>query len=231
VPLGLRGGNVLGREMLKVGLTGGIASGKSVVGEMFVALGAHLVQADRIAHSLMQPGEAVYNEVVRHFGRDILNSDGSVNRAKLAEIAFGSPSAPQGQRASRIEELNRIVHPAVIRAQEEWLEAMGIQDRHAVAMVEAALILEAGLAQRFDRLIVVTCNPEQRAERFAARQKIDLEAARKEVARRMAAQLPDEEKIKAADYVIDNSGSIENTRQRVQSVWQRLRGEAGNPLG
>ena len=108
--------------MLKVGLTGGIASGKSVVGEMFVALGAHLVQADRIAHSLMQPGEAVYNEVVRHFGREILNPDGSVNRTKLAEAAFG-PADDPGDRASRVEELNRIVHPAVIRSQDEWMEA------------------------------------------------------------------------------------------------------------
>jgi dephospho-CoA kinase len=212
--------------MLKVGLTGGIASGKSVVGEIFIALGAYLVQADRIAHSLMQPGEAVYNEVVRHFGPEILNPDGSVNRAKLAELAFGSATAPGGIRASRVEELNRIVHPAVIRRQDQWMNEVGRQDRHAVAIVEAALILEAGAGDRFDRLIVVTCSAEQRAERFAARQKIDLESARKEVARRMAAQLPDEEKIKAADYVIDNSGSLESTRSRVREVWEKLRAEA-----
>jgi dephospho-CoA kinase len=210
--------------MLKVGLTGGIASGKSVVGEMFVALGAHLVQADRIAHSLMQPGEAVYNEVVRHFGRGILNPDGSVNRAKLAEVAFGPVDDP-GNRASRVEELNRIVHPAVIRSQDEWMEAVGRKDPRAVAIVEAALILEAGAADRFDRLIVVTCDPEQRAERFAARQKMDLETARKEVARRMAAQLPDEEKIKAADFVIHNSGPLEQTRDEVRQVWKKLRAE------
>jgi dephospho-CoA kinase len=213
--------------MLKVGLTGGIAAGKSVVGEMFVALGARLVQADRIAHSLMLPGEAVYNEVVRHFGREILNPDGSINRAKLAEVAFGPATDAVGQRASRIEELNRIVHPAVIRTQDEWTQAMGIQDRHAVAMVEAALILEAGAGERFDRLVVVTCNEEQRVARFAARQKMDLEVARKEVARRMAAQLPDEEKIKAADYVIDNSGSLDQTREQARQVWEKLRAEAG----
>src|SRR5438477_1082429 len=146
--------------MLKVGLTGGIASGKSAVGEMFVSLGARLVEADRIAHSLMQPGEAVYNAVVRHFGREILNPDSSVNRAKLGEIAFGSSAEGVGKRASRIEELNRIVHPAVIRSQEAWMQEMGRQDPHAVAMVEAALILEAGLQKRFDRLLVVTCNAE-----------------------------------------------------------------------
>src|SRR5260370_6116413 len=172
--------------MLKVGLTGGIAAGKSVVGEMFVALGAHLVQADRIAHSLMQPGEAVYNEVVRHFGREILNPDGSVNRAKLAEVAFGPSSDAEGRRSSRIEELNRIVHPVVIRSQDAWMEEMGRQDPQAVAIVEAALILEAGLHGRFDRLVVVTCGAEQRAARFAARQKIGIEVGRQGVERRLA---------------------------------------------
>jgi dephospho-CoA kinase len=210
--------------MLKVGLTGGIASGKSVVGEMFVALGAYLVQADRIAHSLMSRGAPVYNEVVRHFGRDILNRDGSVNRAKLAEAAFGP--ATGGKTASRIEELNRIVHPAVIRSQNGWMNAIGVQHPQGVAIVEAALILEAGAGDDFDRMVVVTCSPEQRAVRFAARQKVDLESARKEVARRMAAQLPDEEKIKAADFVIDNSGTLESTREQVGRVWQQLSQEA-----
>jgi dephospho-CoA kinase len=209
--------------LLKVGLTGGIAAGKSVVGEMLVALGAHLVQADRIAHSLMQPGEAVYDEVVRHFGREILNRNGSVNREKLAEAAFG-PAATEGERVpqSRIEELNRIVHPAVIRSQDAWMEEMGRQDPQAVAIVEAALILEAGAKKRFDRLIVVTCSEQQRVARFATRQKIDLETARKEVERRMAAQLPDEEKVKAGDYVSDNSGSLERTREQVRVVWEEL---------
>ena len=214
--------------MLKVGLTGGIASGKSVVGEMFVALGAHLVQADRLAHEFMNPGGPVYNEVVRHFGREILNLDGSINRAKLAELAFGAPDLPEDQRGSRVAELNRIVHPAVIRSQEEWMQAIGIQDRNAVAIVEAALILEAGMDNRFDRLLVVTCSPEQRAARFAARQKIDLEAAKREVERRMAAQLPDEQKVKAADYVIDNSGSLARTREQVGDVWEKLQLEASS---
>jgi dephospho-CoA kinase len=215
--------------MLKVGLTGGIACGKSVVGEMFVALGAHLVQADRIAHQLMLPGQPVYDNVVRHFGGAILNRDGSLNRVKLSEAAFGSPipgEANPGKTPSRIEELNRIVHPAVIRAQEEWMEEVGCQDPKAVAVVEAALLLEAGAAKRFDRLIVITCTDEQRVTRFATRQKLDIDAARKEVTRRMAAQLPDAEKIKAADYVIDNSGTLEDTREQVQQVWKKLRATA-----
>jgi dephospho-CoA kinase len=224
--------------MLKVGLTGGIASGKSAAGEMFVALGAYLVQADRIAHDLMLPGQPVYNEVVRHFGGGILNPDLSVNRAKLADAAFGpgsgpvqatpaaTPSATSSRNASRVEELNRIVHPAVVRRQEEWMEEMGRRDPHAVAIVEAALILEAGAAKRFDRLIVVTCRNEQRIARFAARHKLSLDAARKEVERRMAAQLPEAEKIKAADYVIDNSGALDQTREQVRQVWERLRCDA-----
>jgi dephospho-CoA kinase len=208
--------------MLKVGLTGGIASGKSVVGEMFVALGAHLVQADRIAHSLMRPGEAVYNEVVRHFGREILNADGSVNRAKLAEAAFSTPDNGGDGRTSRIAELNRIVHPAVLRSQNEWMNAIGQQDPHAVAIVEAALILEAGAKDQFGRIVVVTCSEEQRIARFAVRQKLGYDAARAEVQRRMAAQLPDGEKVKAADFVIDNAGSLNHSRDQVRTVWQEL---------
>ena len=201
--------------MLKVGLTGGIAAGKSSVGELFVALGAHLIQADHIAHDLIQPGQKVYEEVIAHFGQEILNPDHSVNRSKLAEAAFGRPS--------RIEELNAIVHPAVIRRQNEWMEEVAGTDPDGIALVEAALILEAGAAKDFDRLIVVTCNDDQRVVRFAARQNMPVEEARKEVARRMAAQLPDAEKIKAADYVIDNSEALEHTRAQVYQVWEKLR--------
>jgi len=209
--------------LLKVGLTGGIASGKSIVGEMFVACGAHLIKADQIAHELMQPGQAVYEEVVRHFGAGILNPDGTVSRPKLAEAAFGEPDQ---RTPSRVDELNRIVHPAVIRRQESWMDEVGQQDGHAVAIVEAALILEAGAGKRFDRLVVVTCRPEQRTQRFADRLKIDQETARNQVRRRMSAQLPDEEKIKAADYVIDNSGSLDATKKQVSEIYERLKRQA-----
>jgi dephospho-CoA kinase len=205
--------------LLKLGLTGGIASGKSVVGEIFVKLGAHLIQADTVAHSLMQPGQAVYEEVVRRFGREILNPDGSINRPRLAEAAFGTP----GGAAPLVKELNEIVHPAVIDHENQWMEEIARRDPNAIAIVEAALILESGAAGRFDRLIVVTCRPEQRVLRFARRLGISEDAARAEVARRMAAQIPDEEKIKAADFVIDNSGSLDTTEQQVRRVFAALR--------
>lgn len=213
--------------MLKVGLTGGIASGKSVVGEMFVVLGVHLIEADRIAHELLQPGNPAYDEVVRHFGAGILNPDGSLSRPKLAEAAFGSPDR---RTASRVEELNRIVHPAVIRRQEEWMEEVGRRDPRAIAMVEAALIVEAGVARRFDRLVVVTCSPEQRVQRWAVRMNVDEQSARREVTRRLAAQLPDEEKIKVADFVIDNSGSLDETNRQVRAIYGDLKREAERNL-
>ena len=207
--------------MLKVGLTGGIAAGKSAVGEMFAAQGAQVIQADVIAHQLLQPGEPVYRQVVARFGAGILGPDGSVNRARLAELAFGGPGQP-----SRVQELNQIVHPAVIRRQEEWMAEVGRSNAHAIALVEAALILEAGMAKGFDRLIVVTCRPEQRIERWARRLKVEQETARREVTRRVAAQLPDEEKIKAADYVIDNSGSLDETGRQVREIYAKLKKEA-----
>jgi len=205
--------------LLKLGLTGAIASGKSVVGEMFVKLGAHLILADAVAHWLMEPGRPVYNEVVRRFGREILNPDRTINRPRLAEAAFGTA----GGAPPRVKELNEIVHPAVIERENEWMEEIGQRDPNAIAIVEAALIIEAGTADRFDRLIVVTCHSEQRIRRYARRLGISEDAARAEVARRMAAQLSDEEKIKAADFVIDNSGSLDATEQQVQQVFAALR--------
>ncbi len=207
--------------MLKLGLTGGIAAGKSAVGEMLVALGAHLIQADAVSHQLMQPGKPVYQEVVSAFGPGILNPDNTVNRARLAEAAFGG-----GNKPSRIQELNKIVHPAVVKKQDEWMESIRRRDPKAIAIVEAALILEAGAANHFDRLLVVTCRPDQRVVRWAARTNLNLETARQEVARRMAAQFPDEEKIKAADYVIDNSGSLDETKAKVNALYPKLRTEA-----
>ncbi len=186
---------------------------------MFAALGAHVIQADQISHQLMLPGQPVYEQVVSHFGREILDPDGAINRAKLAEIVFDS-SHP------RILELNRIVHPAVVRRQDEWMEQAGKDDAHAIAVVEAALLLEAGAKSHFDRLVVVTCQPEQRIERWARRTGVDEPAARREVTRRMQAQWPDEEKIQAADEVIDNSGSPAETEKQARAVFDRLAEQA-----
>jgi dephospho-CoA kinase len=189
---------------------------------MFVRLGARLIRADEVAHELMQPGQQVYQEVVRHFGSEILNPDGSINRSRLAALAFGSAGAK-----ARVEELNAIVHPAVVKREDEWMEEMGRSDPTAIAIVEAALILEAGVADRFDFLLVVTCRPEQRAVRFAARLGVSEEAAQAEVTRRMAAQIADDEKVKAADFVIDNSGSLDDTQKQVEEIFTKLKRKAG----
>ncbi len=202
--------------MLKVGLTGGIATGKSLVGQEFAELGAHTIDADEIAHDLMRPGEPIYQEVVRRFGEEILNRDASINRARLAEIAFD-------QRRPRIYELNAIVHPSVIQKYEQWMDEIGRREPEAIVLLEAALLLEAGLRRRFDRIVVVSCPTQKRIERWEKRTNVDADAARREVTRRMMAQAPDEAKIQAADYVIDNGGSIEETKKQVQSVFAQLR--------
>ena len=140
-------------------------------------------------------------------------------------FAAGTPVSVNGKKMSAVallEELNRIVHPAVVQKQEEWMEEVGKRHPDAVTMVEAALIVEAGAAKRFDQLVVVTCRPEQRVQRWAQRLKVDQETARREVTRRMAAQLPDEEKIKFADYVIDNSGSLDQTEKQVREIYPQL---------
>ena len=182
---------------------------------MFVDLGAHCIDADTIAHDLMRPGEKVYDEVVQKFGNEILNPDKTVNRAKVAELAFD-------KRRPRIYELNRIMHPEVIQRYEGWMEDIRSREPDAIAILEAALVLEAGLRKRFDRIMVVTCKPQQRIERWAQRFNLDLDAARAEVTRRMMAQAPDEAKIQAADYVIDNSGNVDETRKQVEKVYAAL---------
>ncbi len=200
--------------MLKVGLTGGVACGKSTVAKMFADRGVQVLAADGIAHELIRPGGEAFEEVVKHFGRGILGEDGVIDRAKLANAAFG---------AGRIQELNAILHPAVIRRQEEWMRQAGERDPQAIAMVEAALILEAGVGKRFDKLVVVTCPMELKIARFGARQGMEMQAARQEVERRMGAQLPDEKKAEAADYVIENTASMAALERRVEEVYRELK--------
>ncbi len=199
--------------MLRVGLTGGIACGKSSIAAMLVKRGAHFLQADALAHQLYEPGTATYDEVVRIFGREILNEDGTINRSKLANLVF----------PARIGELNAIVHPEVVKRQNSWMSEIEQSDPHGIAVVEAALLIEAGADKDFDKVIVVTCDFEQKVERFARRTNLPLEAARAEVERRSAAQFSDEDKARRADYVIDNSGSTEDAERQVEQIWHELR--------
>jgi dephospho-CoA kinase len=203
--------------MLRVGLTGGIASGKSTVARMMAERGAQVLDADQVVRDLMQPGKPVYRQVVQHFGREIVNPDGEINRKRVADAVF-----PTG----RVRDLNSIVHPAVIESQDRWMAEVERRDPQGMAVVEAALILEAGAREHFDKIVVVTAPLKQRAERFAKRLKVSQEAARAEVERRSKAQMPDEEKIKFADYVIANSGDLAGLEKQVQQVFSQLQSEA-----
>ena len=200
--------------MVRVGLTGGIACGKSTVAKMFAEQGSHIVDADLIAHELYRPGQQVYYELINRFGQEILKSDGEIDRARLAAAAFDG---------GRVEELNKIVHPAVIRRQEQWTRDIAAKDPYAVIMVEAALIFEAGVRDRFDKVIVVTCKPAQKIERLARRTGMSQAEACAEVERRSKAQMSDDEKMRRADFVIDNSGPVDVTRHQVERMYAELK--------
>jgi dephospho-CoA kinase len=202
--------------VVKVGLTGGIACGKTMVLEMFASRGAHTMRADEVGHQLMMPGEKVHREIVARFGSDILNDDQTINRPRLATKAF----------AGRIDELNAIIHPAVIEAQDRWASEVGAREPGAVVIIEAALMVEAGAHKHMDKLVVVTCTLEQRVARFAKRAGISEDAARDEVNRRMKWQFDDEAKIKVADFVIDNSGTVAEAEAQVERIWQELQLQA-----
>ncbi len=208
--------------MLRVGLTGGMCCGKSTVAEMLRQRGAHVLLADRLAHELMQPGTVVYDEIVRRFGRDILDDKGQIVRARLATAAF----ARQSDGGTRIHELNDIIHPEVIRRQQEWMDDIGRREPKAIVVVEAALIFEAGSDTQFDKIVVVTCRPEQKAQRFAHRAGLDIAAAQREVESRSGAQLPDGVKVQRADYVIDNSGTLVETEKQVDKLFAELKRKA-----
>lgn len=196
--------------MLRVGLTGGIASGKTAVAAMLRKRGYAVLDADSLGHEMMHPGQTAYDDIVREFGRDVLAPDLSVDRAKLGAIIF----ADAEKRAS----LNRILHPRVLDAVQRWFASLDRADGPAFAFVEAALLVEAGYRSILDRLVVCWSKPEQQIERLIARGLTTSQARQ-----RVAAQMPVEEKRRAADDLIDCSGSAEDTEKQVETLVETLK--------
>ncbi|MGC8759704.1 MAG: dephospho-CoA kinase [Bryobacteraceae bacterium] len=197
--------------MLRVGLTGGLASGKSFVGEALASLGCHLLKADELGHQLLMPDTEVYRRVVEEFGSSILDEAGRINRRALASLVFADPA--------RLARLNAIVHPAVIEEEERWMQRVAAQDPHGIAIVEAAILIETGSYRRFDRIVLAVCPLEQQIERAMKRDGL----SREEVLERLQRQMPLEEKMKFADFIIDTSGEKEHTLIQVRRLYEALR--------
>ena len=197
--------------MLRVGLTGGLGSGKSFVGESLAALGCHLISADELGHQVLAPEGEAYADVVAEFGPEILDPDGSINRRKLAALVFDD--------AVRLERLSRLVHPPVIRREEELIRQFQARDPDGITLVEAAILVETGSYRRFDRIILAVCGREQQIERAMRRDGL----TRQEVLARLERQMPLEEKRKYAHFVIDTSGSKEETLLQVRRTYGSLR--------
>ncbi len=197
--------------MLQVGLTGGLATGKSTVGAELVRLGCHLLKADELGHKLLEQGGRCYEPVLAAFGRAILDANGNIERRRLGMVVFNEPGA--------LEKLNSIIHPAVFQYEEEWLSNISESDQSAIAIVEAAILVETGNYKNFDKLIVTWCDEEVAIDRAVARSGWTREEAR----RRILKQMPIEEKKKYADYLIDTSGSMESTLEQTRAVYQALR--------
>ncbi len=197
--------------MLRVGLTGGLASGKSFVGESLAALGCHLLKADELGHRLLLPGTAVHEQVVQAFGPEILDEEGRIVRRKLASLVFDDPE--------RLAALNAIVHPAVIEEEERWMRATSAADPHGIAIVEAAILIETGSYRRFDKIVLAVCTDEQQVERAMKRDGL----TREEALARLRRQMPLEEKRKFANYVIDTSGDKAETLVQVRRLYEELR--------
>ena len=192
--------------VLRVGLTGGIASGKSTVRELLGALGCHTIDADKLVGELYQPGRAGYTTLVAAYGQGLLRDDRTIDRVKLANIAFSAPS--------EAKKLNALIHPIVIAETEARLAQIGA----GIAVVEATLMIESGGRARYDRIVVVDVQPEVQVERGVARG-----LTREEVLRRIANQIPREERLRHADYVIDNSGGREQLERETRRVYELLR--------
>ena len=197
--------------MLRVGLTGGLASGKTFVGRALVELGCYLIEADKLGHEVMLQGGEAYHAIVREFGPDVLDNAGRISRRKLSGIVWNNPE--------RLDKLSSLVHPPVQEREERKMAEIAQTDPRAIVVVEAAILVETGRYKSFDRLIVVTCAAEQQMERALERGSYNKE----EILARLSRQLPLEEKLRVADYVIDTSGSKEATLDQVRTVYGKLR--------
>ena len=193
------------------GLTGGVASGKSTVARMLEELGARVIGADRVGHELLRAPLPAYQEVIQHFGKQVLDASGVIDRKHLGAMVFADPT--------KLHELNTILHPRIIDRVEELAGEYHSQDSRAVIVVDAALIFEAGIGRRFYKLLVVWCPAEQQLERLIAKTGL----SRREAEQRIAAQIPAEEKRRRADYVIDCSGALEGVRQQVVALYPKLK--------
>ena len=197
--------------MLLVGLTGGLASGKSFVGHALAELGCHLIDADELGHQVLMPGAEAYDAVVNEFGEEILDDDRHIVRRKLGALVWNNPE--------RLAKLNSLVHPPVIAREQQMISEFGKRDPAAIVVVESAILVETGSYKRFDKLIVAFCSAEQQLERAVKRDAY----TREEAMARLSRQLPLEEKLRVADYVIDTSGTKENTLEQVKKVYESLR--------
>lgn len=196
--------------MKRVGLTGGIASGKSTVCEMLRSKGASILDADLVAHSLIRKGKPSYAQVLESFGQDILGPDGEIDRGQLGNLVFGSPE--------RMNVLTRILHPEVIRQILKELAKIEHEMPEARVIVDASVMIESGFYKSFQYLVVVSCRPEQQLERLRVRSNL----LEEQIRQRIASQIALEQKIKFADWVIDNSGSMDATRMQVDRLWDEL---------
>jgi dephospho-CoA kinase len=196
--------------MLHVGLTGNIASGKSHATAVFAELGAHIIDADVVAHELLAPGTATYRKVVDAFGPEIVGDDGTIDRRRLGGIVFHDTD-------KRLL-LNSLVHPDVRAEVLRRVVEIDGDGRNGILIVDAALMVESGSYKMYDKLIVVHCAPDLQIARIVARDNLSITEARA----RMAAQLPAEEKIKVADYTVDTSGTFRQTREQIEAIYRDL---------
>jgi dephospho-CoA kinase len=206
--------------MLRVGLTGSIAVGKSHVAGLLRGFGCRVLDADEVARRVVEPGTEGLRAVVEAFGAEVLRGDGTLDRARLGAVVFGDEE-------KRLR-LNAILHPLIMAEQDEQFRRWALEEPRGIGVVEAALMIESGGHQRFDRLIVVHCRPETQLERLMLRNHL----SREEAERRIASQMPQEEKLRYADFAVDTSGDFEETRRQTEAVYRELRaladaGDAG----